>query len=65
MEDPRELGGPLGEPQQGVPLTGKALDEYWAKIEARLGYPPKKGPTPAEKRRMAEDIEAAKRDAGL
>jgi len=54
----KELGGPLGEDQQGVELTGAALDEYWAKEEERLGYPPKRW-TDAERQRVGDDIKAA------
>jgi hypothetical protein len=60
-----KLGGPLGEAQQGVPLTGEALADYWAKEEARLGHPPQVGPTPAQKRSIEADIKKAKKAAGL
>ncbi|GAA1311724.1 hypothetical protein [Pseudonocardia xinjiangensis] len=46
-------------------LTGEALADYWAKVEARLGHPPQIGPTPAQKRRFAADIKKAKKAAGL
>jgi hypothetical protein len=60
-----KIGGPLGEDQQGVPLTGEALANFWAKVEARLGHPPQIGPTPAQKRRIEADIKKAKKAAGL
>jgi hypothetical protein len=58
-----KLGGPLGEDQQGERLTGEARDNFWAKVEARLGHPPQIGPTPAQKRRIEADIEKAKKAA--